>query len=117
MSATYARAQPALQKRGRTAPTGACDGRTAAAKYVVDGKSLVALEVHPTARFHVTKITNMHRRPKPVELPIVVSVRFSPPDFQKLVSLADAGRRNLSQTVRLLIESALRADTPTHQFR
>ena len=44
----------------------------------------------------------------PVELPFVVSVRFSEPDFQRLVALAQGGRRNLSQTVRLLIEAALR---------
>ena len=31
------------------------------------------------------------------------------PDFRRLVALANAGRRNLSQTVRLLLDAALRA--------
>jgi hypothetical protein len=44
----------------------------------------------------------------PIELPFVVSVRFSEPDFGRLVAMAQAGRRNLSQTVRLLLEAVLR---------
>jgi hypothetical protein len=44
----------------------------------------------------------------PVELPFVVSARFSEPDFRRLVALATTGRRTLSQTVRLLMEAALR---------
>jgi hypothetical protein len=44
----------------------------------------------------------------PVELPFVVSVQFTEPDFRRLVALAQTGRRNLSQTVRILIEAAVR---------
>jgi hypothetical protein len=44
---------------------------------------------------------------RPVDLPIVVSVRVPKKDFQHLKSMADANRRTLSQTVRLLIEAAL----------
>jgi hypothetical protein len=44
----------------------------------------------------------------PVELPFLVSVRFSDPAFRRLVAMAQGGHRNLSQTVRLLIEAALR---------
>jgi hypothetical protein len=44
----------------------------------------------------------------PVELPFVVSVRFSEPDFRRLVVLANTGRRTLSQTLRLLLESDLK---------
>jgi len=47
------------------------------------------------------------KRNTPVELPWVVSVRFSETDFRRLVALAHTGRRNLSQTVRLLLEAAL----------
>jgi hypothetical protein len=43
----------------------------------------------------------------PVELPFVVSVRFSDPDFRRLVVLANTGRRTLSQTLRLLLEPVL----------
>ena len=43
----------------------------------------------------------------PVELPFVVSVRFSEPDFRRLVVLAQGGRRNVSQTLRLLLEPVL----------
>jgi hypothetical protein len=49
------------------------------------------------------------KTPAPVTLPFVVSARFSEPDFRRLVAVANAGRRNLSQTVRLLLEAALRA--------
>ena len=44
----------------------------------------------------------------PIELPHVVSVRCSDADFRRLLALAQAGRRNVSQTVRLLLEVALR---------
>lgn len=47
------------------------------------------------------------KSPKPIELPFVISVRFAEPDFRRLVALAKTNRRNLSQTVRLLIEAAL----------
>jgi hypothetical protein len=43
----------------------------------------------------------------PVELPFVVSTRFSEGDFRRLVALARDGRRNISQTVRMLLEAAL----------
>jgi hypothetical protein len=48
------------------------------------------------------------KKPKPIELPFVVSVRFPEQDFRRVVTLAQVGRRTLSQTVRLLLEAALR---------
>jgi hypothetical protein len=44
----------------------------------------------------------------PIELPHVVSTRMSEADLRRLVTLAQAGRRTLSQTVRLLLEAALK---------
>ena len=69
-----------------------------------------------TARTAVDPITLTHKerfrmkKTRTVELPFTVSVRFNEQDFRRLVAMAQAGRRNLSQTVRLLIEAALRAD-------
>jgi len=53
----------------------------------------------------------MNRPARPVELPVVVGVRFTLADVQRLTALATASRRTLSQTVRLLLEDALREDT------
>lgn len=47
----------------------------------------------------------------PVELPHAVTVRLSEGDFDRLVTLARAGRRNVSQTLRILLEGPLR-ETP-----
>jgi len=44
----------------------------------------------------------------PVQLPFVVSVRFPEPEFRQIVALAQAGRRTISQTLRLLVEAAFR---------
>jgi hypothetical protein len=52
------------------------------------------------------------KKTKPIELPFVVSVRLSEPDFRRLVALAQAGCRTLSQTVRLLLAPALREPVP-----
>lgn len=49
------------------------------------------------------------KKNQPIELPYVVSVRFSEADFRQIVTLVQTGRRTVSQTIRLLIESALRA--------
>ena len=48
----------------------------------------------------------MKKNPKPVQLPFVASVRFADGDFRRLLALATTGRRNLSQTLRLLIDAA-----------
>jgi hypothetical protein len=44
----------------------------------------------------------------PIELPFVVSVRFSEADFRRLQALSEAQRRPISQMLRLLLEPALR---------
>jgi hypothetical protein len=49
----------------------------------------------------------MPRRPKPIAYPFTVSVRFAEQDFHRLAALAKTDRRNMSQTVRLLVEAAL----------
>jgi hypothetical protein len=49
----------------------------------------------------------MKRITRELDFPVVVSVRFSEADFQRLTAIARDERRNLSQTVRLLIEDAL----------
>ena len=43
----------------------------------------------------------------PVELPVVVSVRFSETDFSRIRRIALSGRHTVSQAVRLLLERAL----------
>jgi hypothetical protein len=43
----------------------------------------------------------------PILLPFVVSVRFPEPEFRRLVTLAQTGRRTVSQTLRILVETAL----------
>jgi hypothetical protein len=48
------------------------------------------------------------KKNSPIQLPFVVSVRFPEPEFRRIVTLAQTGRRTISQTVRILIESALR---------
>jgi hypothetical protein len=48
------------------------------------------------------------KKPVPIELPIVVSVRFSETDFNRILQLAQAGRRNVSQQIRLLLEGVVR---------
>ncbi len=48
-----------------------------------------------------------NQRTVPIELPIVVRIRFRVSDHERLVALARTGRRTLSQTIRLLLEPAL----------
>ena len=52
------------------------------------------------------------KKPVPIELPHVVSVRFSDTDLDRLLKLAQAGHRNISQQIRMLLEGILR-DSPT----
>ena len=47
-----------------------------------------------------------------VHFPFVVSARFSEPDFRHLVAMATTGRRTVSQTIRILLEAALRDPRP-----
>ncbi len=48
------------------------------------------------------------KKQRPIELPTILSVRVRQDEYQHLMSLAQTGRRTLSQTVRLLLETALR---------
>ncbi len=50
----------------------------------------------------------MNRPTRPVELPVVVSVRFPEADFRNLKALALSNRRTVSQVIRSLLEGALR---------
>lgn len=83
--------------------------RLGAAKYLehtqpaVDRRQLSRPLCRPATPEEITIM-----KKKPVVLPFVVSVRFPEPEFRQIVTMAQTGRRTISQTVRILIEAALR---------